>query len=292
MNSITFLESGFCVHPGFVALRGGGLATRKFPAMVAVLEHPRHGIILFDTGYSEKFISETESFPYRLYRWITPVTIDPATTARHKLTQLGISPADVRTIIISHFHGDHIGGLWDFPQAQFVYVPHAFEDVRHRKGFSALLAGYLPGLLPTDFLSRSRVLEPASKRPLPPEFSPFQVGYDVFGDETLWAVELPGHAVGQIGLFARDSSGKAVFLVADACWASEAFLELRLPHPVTKILFADSATYRNTVRQIREFHELHPETAIIPCHCMKAVEAFRQVGTSLSQKNYSYNEPQ
>jgi len=31
----------------------------------------------------------------------------------HNMRELGINPGDIATVVISHAHGDHTGGLWD-----------------------------------------------------------------------------------------------------------------------------------------------------------------------------------
>ncbi len=43
---------GYCTHPACMALRGAGLATRKFPARAYLLE-TRSGLYLLDTGYAK-----------------------------------------------------------------------------------------------------------------------------------------------------------------------------------------------------------------------------------------------
>jgi hypothetical protein len=35
----------------------------KIPVLVALIEHPVHGKILFDTGYSERFYKATSKWP-------------------------------------------------------------------------------------------------------------------------------------------------------------------------------------------------------------------------------------
>ena len=53
--SLRLLEAGYCRVPEFLSIRGGSLRPVRFPASVAVIEHPREGVILFDTGYSPRF---------------------------------------------------------------------------------------------------------------------------------------------------------------------------------------------------------------------------------------------
>ena len=121
MIRLTVLAAGHCTHPEFILMRGGQRHSVPIPALIALLEHPKLGPILFDTGYTPRFFSHTQRFPYSLYAKITPVYVDDAETACHQLQARDIAPTDIRYLIISHFHADHVGGLADFPKAQFIY---------------------------------------------------------------------------------------------------------------------------------------------------------------------------
>ena len=127
-------------------------------------------------------------------------------------------------------------------------------------------------LLPDDFEARGQALAGLGPlaRALPPEYAPFTQGVDVFGDESAWAVRLPGHATGQMGLFVRADDGQEFFLVADACWHSAAIRTNHGPHPLTNLLFADPAQYRQTLGQLHQFQRQHAQVHIIPSHCREA----------------------
>ena len=77
MISYELFADGHCKQLEAFALRGGRGKMITFPSTMALLRHPQDGAILFDTGYAERFFSATASLPYAIYRWITPVTLDP-----------------------------------------------------------------------------------------------------------------------------------------------------------------------------------------------------------------------
>jgi len=264
---LTLLEAGYCTHPEFVTLRGGQRRHVRFPTLFALLDHPRLGPVLFDTGYTPRFFSETARWPYSLYAKITPVYLDKAETALNQLQARGIAATDIQTIIVSHFHADHVGGLADFPNAHYIYFGEAFEAVRHRRGFGAVRAGYLPGLLPPDFESRSRPVGARETISLPPDYAPFDRGIDLFGDGSLIAVHLPGHAHGQMGLFLEAENFGPTFLAADACWHSQAYRELIYPHPLANLALADANAYRDTLQKLHRLHQHNPVLHILPTHC-------------------------
>ncbi|MGE0615109.1 MAG: MBL fold metallo-hydrolase [Bacteriovoracia bacterium] len=268
---LSFIEAGHCVHPKFVVLPGSGVAPVRFPASVAVIDHPKHGITLFDTGYSMKFYEQTRHFPEKLYALVTPVTVTPETTAVSLLKARGIAAGDVRKVILSHFHADHVAGAGDFLAAEYVYFSHAYAGLRRKGRLGALKAGVLLGLLPGDFEARSRPIDPSQLTPAG-AYSGFSSVHDVFGDGTVHAVELPGHARGQMGLIVQAETGPH-FLVADACWLTESIERNRPPNQVTRLLFDDYGRYTETLDRIAKLHQAHPDLKIIPCHCERALRA-------------------
>ncbi len=274
MIRLTLLSTGYCTHPEFILLRGGQRKSVPIPALVGLIQHPRLGPILFDTGYAPRFFTETRRLPYSLYAKITPVHLRPAETAKQQLDNLGIAAADVRYIIISHFHADHIAGLPDFPNATFIYFDSAYRAVRHRRGLKALRAGFLPGLLPPNFEQRSRPVDPQAAVPLSPEYRPFERGVALLGDENLLAAPLPGHAHGQMGLFLPTENLGPVLLAADACWHSRAYRQLVWPHPLANLVLADPQAYRQTLRRLHQLHRHNPNILIIPSHCREIAARF------------------
>lgn len=267
---LSILSAGYCLHPERLTLRGGSLKPVEFPAGYALIRHPLLGPILFDTGYSARFFQETASLPASLYRRITPVVYSEEESAVRHLADNGIAPEDVRYIVLSHFHADHVGGVRDFPQAQYIYLRKSYDAVSSLGPVRATKAGFLPGLLPEDFNPRSLpVDEYSAKRPLPPGL-PFSEAYDLLGDGSLLAVELSGHAAGMIGIFVSTSEHDYL-LCADTVWSSRAFLENRRPHPAAGLIMSSRSEYIENFERLRQIHERFPEIRIVPSHCREAL---------------------
>ncbi len=253
-------------------LRGGRRDILQLPAMFALISHPERGHILFDTGYSEFFFEATKKLPFLLYRKLLPVHLEPENTAREQLKRAGVDPRDIEYVMISHFHGDHIAALHDFPQSKFIYLDKGFRYFQPRKGIFALMKGFVPALVPSDILERSWTLDQTEPSILPPDYFPFTGGWDLFQDGSIWVVELPGHARGQIGVFVNTDEKNRYFLVADACWLKAAYERLILPHPVTRLLKDDFLEYRSTLEKIHHLHQNAPQLHIIPSHCQETLE--------------------
>lgn len=266
---LRLLAAGSCTHPEWVTIRGGAWTPAEFPAGFAYIEHPEEGGILVDTGYTSRFEQETSRLPFWLYRRLTPAKIPPEEEGIRQLAAAGIDTSRIRTVILTHFHADHIGGARDYPKARFVYLQKTYDAVRNLRGLAALRAGYLKGLLPDDFEARSRPIDSGVAVPLPFR-TPFEWGYDLLGDGSLYAVELPGHAEGQIGLF-LGTERNDYFLCADAVWSSAAYRENRPPHPLAGLIMADRRAYRRTLGKLRELHAAYPALRIVPSHCRSSL---------------------
>lgn len=270
---LTLRSAGSCFHPEALTLRGGTLRPVEFPAGYACIVHPLHGPILFDTGYSSRFFAETARLPAALYRHITPVRFEDRQGAASQLQAAGIRPEQVRYVVLSHFHADHIGGVRDFPQAKFIYAAAAYEAVRKLRGLSAVRAGFLPGLLPEDFASRSLPFGDEEAVSCFGAGFPFRQGWDLLGDGSLLAVALPGHAAGMIGLFVSDKQHDYL-LCADAVWSSRAYREQRPPHPLAALIMSSRSDYKRSFKLLSELHQREPRLRIVPSHCKAALAAW------------------
>ncbi|WP_235941202.1 MBL fold metallo-hydrolase [Paenibacillus puerhi] len=267
---LRLFTAGCCKHPEWVTLRGGALAPVSIPAMFACIEHPSRGYMLFDTGYASRFLEATDRLPARLYRMLTPVRFREEEGAAEQLRRSGIDPAEIGLIMISHFHADHIAGLRDFPHARFIYESSGYEAVKQLTGMAALRRAFLPELLPDDFEARSDRLS-ADRRIMPPAESGFPFPYvtDVLGDGSILAVDLPGHADGQIGLF-LSTERHTYFLCADAVWSSRAYRESRPPHPLAGVIMPSRVHYAQSFERVVSLHSRFPHIRIVPSHCPEA----------------------
>jgi glyoxylase-like metal-dependent hydrolase (beta-lactamase superfamily II) len=207
----------------------------------------------------------------------TPVTLSEDQLAVNQLQVRGIRPQDITRIFISHFHADHTAALGDFPNARFTYFPAAYDAVSAKTGLNALSKAFIPGLIPPSFLERSTPINPNQSVPLPPEFAPFERGFDLLGDGSVLAVDLPGHAWGQMGLLVRAQSDVIYFFVADAAWLFRAIQTDRPPHPITNLFFSQPGPYAATLHHLYLLHHNRPDIHFIPSHCAETLATYQPV---------------
>jgi glyoxylase-like metal-dependent hydrolase (beta-lactamase superfamily II) len=237
------------------------------PAMFAVIEHPEQGLILWDTGYAPRFREATRRLPWRVMRWITPMSIEQREAAVEQVKALGYGRNDVRMIILSHFDPDHFGGLKDFPDARIVCSWRAWEAVRSLGTWGKLKARLLPGHLPEDMAGRLWLLPDFNGPPI----SVFESSMDLFGDGSLRLVDLPGHAPGQMGAFVRrKSDGADLFLAADACWNLASLEAAGYRGGAHRLIAVDKKAQDETYKRLRKLHEDWPSLRIVPAHCPRA----------------------
>lgn len=260
--TLRILDTGYCLASEHMVLQRGARREMHCHALVGLLHHPTFGYTLFDTGYAPRMLQATAQWPWRFYRHMTPLRIDPALALAVQLPRIGVPLDAIQRIIISHFHADHVAGLHDFPTARLIVTAEALVQAQTRKGIAALVCGILPALLPADLVARATVL-PAFGGPALPGLGPT---HDLFGDGSVRLVQLPGHARGQIGALVRTSEEPVLF-AADGAWLRRAIRERRPPSRITNLLVDDPRAVRTTLDALHAFMVAHPEVRIVPTHC-------------------------
>ena len=260
--------AGYCFAKSSHVVNGDKRENIKFHALFAIINHPKLGWILFDTGYTKRFYEETKKYPNKIYADITKVVIEDHQELKNQLQSFGIKTNDIKHIIISHFHADHIGGLQDFPNAKIYCSKKAYSQVKMVSNFFAFSKGILKGLIPDDIQQRIIYIEDCSKI-----YSDeiFGLKYDIFQDDSIISYNLPGHAAGQIGI-EIETNKKKYLLAADSCWDYRAFKEYKLPSEIVRLFFNSWTEYKDSLLKLKKYHEVNPQIVIVPTHCSKTTE--------------------
>ncbi|ESY16518.1 MULTISPECIES: MBL fold metallo-hydrolase [unclassified Mesorhizobium] len=271
---IVFANSASVSAAERLILRGGSWAKVRLRVRYGLIMHPRAGPVLIDTGYTPHVTQGSgRSTALRLYSAILRPQLNEAEQPLAVLARFGLSLQDVRTVIVTHFHADHMSGLSLFPNARLIANDTAWARAKAKTSRQNLRHGVFKELFPADFESRLDGL--SSKRRIEPRGG-VPGGADLFGDGSVIAVGLPGHADGQFGLSFPNLERPLLYAV-DAQWLFAALVENRTPGLPATLLAEDAAAIEPTSVMLRRFLATGGE--VVLCHD-PAVTAYDLAGES------------
>lgn len=212
IESIDYFACGYCTNK----IENIFSDTKKkkviFEAGVFLIKHRKYGYILYDTGYSTKLLEN--KLKYFLYRMLNPINISEDKMINRQLEKKNISAQDIKYIILSHLHPDHIGGLEFFPNAKIIISQKCFEEFEKNSFRSLIFKEILPKNFKDNLLIKK--IETGNK-----EFKYLQ-SHDLFSDESIFLIELNGHSSGQCCAYIKE---KNLFIAADSTWRVD-FLDM------------------------------------------------------------------
>ena len=173
------------------------------------------GVVMVDTGETAR-TAEPGYFPrwHPFFRLAARLNVTPDEEVGPQLLKLGIRSDDVRTVILTHLHTDHAGGLAHFPKSQILVSD---EELRLAKGFAGRLLGYLPNRWPEWFAPRPIAFEPVP-------FGPFARSHRLTSDGSVVIIPTPGHTPGHVSVVVQDGD-VSVFLAGDTTYTQRALVE-------------------------------------------------------------------
>ncbi len=113
------------------------------------------------------------------------------------LAQVHVTPAQVKYVAISHYHGDHTGQAGSFPQATLLIGKGDWDVISSAKPGAATAAPF------TNWISGGGKVEPQA------------ADKDVFGDGTVVMLNMPGHTPGHHSLLVRLKATGNVLITGD-----------------------------------------------------------------------------
>ncbi|MBQ9663563.1 MAG: N-acyl homoserine lactonase family protein [Oscillospiraceae bacterium] len=193
------------------------------PVCAYLIEHPK-GLILIDTGWCRD-ISPCGVYDLNAVNKVLPAHLSalfhpclPEGMAIHEqLAAMGIRPEDLDYVLLTHLDPDHVAGLKHVNKAKHIILP---ED----EYFWACRTVYKtrqPWSLWYD-----QPIERLYYRGSP--LGPNRWAIDLFGDESIQMVNVPGHTDGQAAIIVRNG-GRYVLLAADAAYSPRNWQEMITP---------------------------------------------------------------
>jgi glyoxylase-like metal-dependent hydrolase (beta-lactamase superfamily II) len=229
--------------------RGAGLETISLTVRYGLIDLREAGLCLVDTGVGPQVTRGVRSATLRLYGSVLRPKLIESQSPQAILRELGATAADVRLIVLTHFHADHISSLREFARAEIIACGDAAQRVMTMSSAAALRHGIFKELIPSLFEQRLRPLQRSKRVPTDTVLGD---GYDLFRDASYLAVPLPGHAIGHFGILWRDEAGPIIY-ATDASWTTQSLIEDRMPWISSAVVFDDRHAGRRTQELLREF---------------------------------------
>ncbi len=127
-----------------------------------------------------------------------PISAEVKRSLVAQLADIGLKPADIHYVAVSHYHGDHAGQADSFPGSTLLMGAKDFETARSGQvplgGGANTIAPWTSGAGKVEPLTSDR---------------------DVFGDRSVVMVRTPGHTPGHMSLLVRLPKRGPVLLVGD-----------------------------------------------------------------------------
>lgn len=236
------------------------------PMNVYCLRTPA-GTLLFDTGETVRATDPARYATDPVLRVLQRVgflryAIRPGEDAADQLAARGVEPDDVRWVVLSHLHLDHVGGLRHFPDAE-VLVARTELEVQsgpHRRGS-----------LPSDW---PRWFDPTLVDYADGGVGEFDASHDLTGDGTMRLLPTPGHSPGHQSLLVtrsdrEDHAARPLLLAGDATFSQDQLLSGGIPGISDHLGQA-----RSSARRLRHLVD-HLDAVYLPAHDPAAAERLR-----------------
>ena len=131
-------------------------------------------------------------------------------TLGSQLTELGLTPADIRVVAVSHLHQDHTGNLGLFPKATFLIDSTELAWARGK---------------PTPFGVEAAAIKPLDQA----RVKLLQEDRDVFGDGSVRILKAPGHTPGSRMLLVKLAESGPVLVSGDLYHTRENYEQVLVP---------------------------------------------------------------
>jgi glyoxylase-like metal-dependent hydrolase (beta-lactamase superfamily II) len=237
-----------------------GLTDRRWTAPLPIntylVEHPE-GLILFDSGESPG-ASHAGYFPkwQPFFHLAVDIHVAPCEGIGQGLAERGLTPGDLKAVVLSHLHHDHADGLPDLAGASIYVSREHWGAFRHY--IPATIEGAVPKRWPRGFT-------PSILEPVGPVIGPWPRSYPLTSDGKVAAVDTPGHVPGHLSVIVFTEE-IAYFLGGD-CTYDQDLLDAEETDGVNN----NTGLAIESLRKIKEFARQY-RVVILPAHDPRAAE--------------------
>ena len=227
-------------------LKASGMTTSKedwiwLPVSVYLIEHPK-GLILVDTGWHRDMSPEgvydkaaqIKSLGSRVLYNVNQGRIPLGEAVDEQLETMGIKPADLDYVLLTHLDCDHANGLRAVKDARHIIVAQEELDCARKNGFIRYKKKWWKDC-DLQTIEWNGTEGPAGK------------SFDLFGDGSVKMINIPGHCDGLCAVKITREDGKYVLLFSDGGYATKSWKEM-----ITSGVSLDKEMQRKSLQWIRE----------------------------------------
>lgn len=252
--SLAIIKTGESINSEFLVSSNGNILKKTISNHSAFLIKHDNEYILFDTGLGKKIDTQFHSSMPRIGQ-----SFFNYKKFKSASEQLSDSNIIIDKIFLSHAHWDHASGIVDFEKSkiymnenELLELNFPLNFVKQFSFFKSQFDSMKTSIIPMHFQKNT--------------YLGFENSIDLFNDQSLILVSLPGHTYGSMGLFIHTNQ-KTYFLIGDLTWRLQALNQLE-----PKFFLASALVDRNkevvlqTMRKVLKLKQDYPEMVIIPTH--------------------------
>lgn len=191
---------------GFLAGEEGDIT---YPILAYVIEHPQ-GLVVIDAGLHPDIARSTERLKKLAPLFQPNLAPDGSSAVGPVLTSAGFDPAQVGTVILTHLHFDHGGGLLQLPNARVLVQAREWAVLGDER--QVAIGSYNPDDVDLDH-----------------DRLELDGDHDVFGDGTVTCLLTDGHTAGHQSVRVITESGTYV-VCGDCCYLRRSLEDEHLPN--------------------------------------------------------------
>ena len=234
------------------AYRGGSPWDKRDSVSTAVLVRHPQGDLLIDTGLGRTIAAQVKDLPFLFRLGTEMVLLQPAAD---QLDAAGYDRKQLRYILLTHAHWDHVSGVADFPgvpvlvtaaERRFIDDGGWLTATARSMKTTAAFQEYGFDQTPYLGLDQSR---------------------DLYGDGSIVIVPTPGHTPGSVAIFLTLPDGARYAFVGDLVWQLEGLLEREArPWFESQQLREDPDSFRHSLLRLSAIAERYPQITIVASH--------------------------
>jgi glyoxylase-like metal-dependent hydrolase (beta-lactamase superfamily II) len=237
------------------------LASVRFPLLAFAIELADRSYVLVDTAIDREQSTGLGWWRTALFDLASRMHTLPEWGFCRRMTALGIEPARVRCVLMTHFDYDHTGGL-SFASDLPVHVSRAEWGAAQSPSLrDRITRRYAP----SDYAGLKNVTEVEFvKDPAHPYVE--GIAEIACSDGAVAMVSLPGHTIGHAGVLVRLEGGKRTLLCGDVCYLAEHVSEdLPLGYFPRAVAY-DFGAVERSLDGLRRWKKAEPALRVVPSH--------------------------